>query len=199
MAPRNKLIVTLALLLFLGGLGAADYLYRGNEYVASVGGDGGQPTDRHPADLPPGAVAKNTGPSVEQVIAQEGLSAGESADLSLLGQVVTDGTPVRTITLLHDGDRAGSVIWVETGRVKDHFIALKDALINSFSPEMRDLRDETVTEPGKPVRNVLTFTDPALSEERIVFVRVRERLFEFHVAKEKEATMNAFIEALTTK
>lgn len=198
MTPRNKLIVTVTLLVLLGGLGAADYLYQGGEYAGSV--TDGEPVDGGtPADLPPGAVAKNSGPDVEEVIVEQRLEADETDDLSLLAQVVTDGTEVMNMAILQDGDRAGSVTWVETGDVKTHFIALKDALLTSFSPDMRDLRDETVTEAGKPVRNILTFLDPSLSEERIVFVRVRERLFEFHLADGKEETMNAFIEALTSR
>lgn len=203
MNPRNKLIITLALLVLLGGLGAADYWYQGGEFTGSVADDGTTtPPDDNiipDPDVPPGAVTKNTGPSVEEVIAEQGLTSESTSDLSLLAQVVTDGTPLNSMAILSNGDRAGSVTWVETGDVKTHFIALKDALIGSFSPDMSDLRDETIQQPGEPVRNVLTFIDPSLSEERIVFVRVRERLFEFHLAEGKEETMHTFIQALTTR
>lgn len=197
MEPRNKLIVTVALLLLLGGLGAADYLYQGGEYVGSVADDGTTTSDDN-TELPPGAVVKNTGPSIEETVAEQRLTAEPSGDLSLLAQIITDDTEIKSMAILSDGDRAGSVTWVETGDVKTHFIALKDALLGSFSSDMRDLRDETMQQPGEPVRNVLTFIDPGLSEERIVFVRVRERLFEFHLAEGKEEVMNGFIEALTT-
>lgn len=196
MTPRNKFLITLALLLVLGGLGVADYLYQGNSYLGSLTGD--QPNG-DALNPPEGAVAKNSGPTVEQIAEEQNLTTGESGDLSLLAQIITDGTAVRSLAILSEGDRAGSVTWVESGNVKEYFITLKDALLGSFSPDMRDLKDETLVEAGKPVRNVLTFLDPALSEERIVFVRVRERLFEFHLAAGKEETMNTFIEALTGK
>lgn len=200
MTPRNKLIVTTVLLLVLSGLGAADYYYSGNEYSAQLNGDGGDtPSSTPPAEttLPPGAVAKNSGPEVATVISAEGLTTSESSDLSLLSQVVTGEASVESLAVLSEGDRAGSVTWVQTGDVKTIFISLKEALLSSFSSEVRDLRDETVQEAGKPVRNILTFFDPSLSEERIVFVRVRERLYEFHIATGKEETMNGVIEGLT--
>jgi len=199
MTPRNKLIVTMTLLLLLSGLGAADYYYSGNEYSAQLNGDEGDTngTPQVDATLPPGAVAKNNGPEVATVIGAEGLTTSESSDLSLLSQVVTGEASVESLAVLSEGDRAGSVTWVQTGDVKTIFISLKEALLSSFSSEVRDLRDETVQEAGKPVRNILTFFDPSLSEERIVFVRVRERLYEFHIATGKEETMNGVIEGLT--
>ena len=51
--------------------------------------------------------------------------------------------------------------------------------------------------PGRPTRNLLTFLDPGLSSERIVFVRVRERLYELHVAPGKDDVLFELVEALT--
>lgn len=192
MTPRNKLIVTVTLLVLLSGLGAADYFYSDNSYNAQVTGNE-QPDDT----LPPGAVRKNPGPDIEAVITQNGLTSSKSSDLSLLSQVVTGDEKVESRAILSNGDRAGSVTWVQSGDVKTIFISLKEALLGSFSSGVQDLRDETLQEPEKPVRNILTFFDPSLSEERIVFVRVRERLYEFHIGTGKDETMNGLIEGLT--
>lgn len=191
MTPQSKVIITLALLLMLGGLGAADYFYSGSDYAGFLMGSDSSEND--------GGVKKNSGPVVAEVLTELQLQSTDSNDLTLLAQVVNDGTPVASLTVLHEGDRAGTVTWVESPRVKDMFIALKEALLAAFSPEVRDLKDQTLQEADKPVRNILTFVDPALSDERIVFVRVRERLYEFHITEGKEDPMNALIDGLTGK
>lgn len=199
MTTRSKIIVTSVLLLILGGLGAADY-YSDNTLTGDVAGEPTETDTGTDEPLPEGAVRKNTGPEVSDTIASvEGFSTDESEDLSLITQIVKDGTPVRGLAILHDGDRAGSVTWVESGNVKNYFMALKEALLGTFSPDVTGLKDETLQEEGAPVRNLLTFTDPALSEEKLVFIRVRERLYEFHVADGKDAVMSMLIEELTTK
>jgi len=113
----------------------------------------------------------------------------------MLTQVVKQ--PVQTLTLLQNGDRTGSVTWIDSGDVKTYFISLKEGLLAAFSPKVQDLNDETVEGDNQPVRNILTFYDPALSEERLTFVRVRERLYEFHTVLGKEQQMTAVINALT--
>lgn len=200
MTTRSKIIVTSVLLLILGGLGAADY-FSDNALTGDIAGEQTDTeTSGNDEPLPEGAVRKNTGPEVSDAIAAvEDFSTDESEDLSLITQIVKDGTPVRGLAILHDGDRAGSVTWVESGNVKNYFMALKEALLGTFSPDVTGLKDETLQEEGAPVRNLLTFTDPALSEEKLVFIRVRERLYEFHVADGKDAVMSTLIEELTTK
>lgn len=213
MSTPAKLAVTLVLLLLLGGLGAADYYYSGSEYASVT-----QTSSTNEADdttdvvtLPPTAtgatqgdgqlgVAKSTGPDVAAVIREQGVTTEESSELTMLAQVVkTDSAPLATLAILKDGDRIGSATWIQSPSVKAVFIALKDALLPAFSPELKDLRDETLQEEGKPVRNILSFFDPSLSEERLLFVRVRERLFEFHIANGKEDAMNTIIQALTER
>jgi hypothetical protein len=189
MSSRNKIIVTAALLLVITGLGAADYYVSGDGFGAQVA------NPNTPA--PTGAVAKASGPSIENVAQTLNLETSKSDDLSLLAQAVTDGTQVESTAILHDGDRAGSVTWVESANVKNYFIAIKEALLSAFSNQVSELRDETLQEADKPVRNILTFKDPQLSDERILFVRVRERLYEFHIADGQEETMNKLVEALT--
>lgn len=196
MKNRREIITATALVLALGGLAAADYATSGDEYAAWLGN--GSPIDT-PIETPDeNGVAKNAGPDIEATIDAAGFETENSDDLTLLGQIVQE-EGVRTVVVLDDGDRAGSVTWVQTPDVKQIFNALKESLITAFSTEMTGLRDVTLQEEGKPVRNVLTFKDPAISEEEIVFVRVRERLFEFHVASGKEEVMNGLIDDLTSR
>lgn len=199
MTPRMKLIVTLVLVVLLGGMGAADYYLSGNQYAGDVANDGNNNSNTDTMQPPAGAVAKATAPAVSDVASHMNLTVQPNDDLSLLAQIVKDGTKVEGLAILKDGDRAGSVTWVQSGEVKNYFIALKEALLSAFSPQVRDLRDETVQDPGEPVRNILTFLDPSLSEERIVFVRVRERLYEFHLTAGKEEVMHDLIDALTSR
>ena len=198
MTPRLKLTVTLLLLLVLGGLGTADYYYSRQELAANVTDDG--TIDTTPiTPAPDGAVAKQSGVKVDMVATELGFELNETDDPTLLGQVVTGGPSVNAYDVLMNNDRAGSVIWVESSQVKNYYFALKEALLTAFSPDVSDLRDETLQESGKPVRNLLTFMDPALSEERLVFIRVRERLYEFHVAAGKEDEMTQLIEEITMR
>jgi len=96
-----------------------------------------------------------------------------------------------------DGDRIGLIAWADSPQVKIYLLALKEALHSTFSPEMRDLVDEAQEREGKALRNLLTFLDPAINEERVVFIRIRERLYEFHVAEGKDAVVFDLIETLT--
>jgi hypothetical protein len=197
MSNRTKLMITGVLLLVLAGIAGADYWMTGSSLPARLALTGEEmPTgeDTEPSVTP---VAKSSGPAVQTVMADAGLEVTASDEPTFLSQIMTDG--LTSVTVLKDGDRAGSVTWIESPEVKDSFIALKDGLLESFSAGLRDLKDTTEQEPNRPVRNILRFTDPALSDEELVFVRVRERLFEFHLAPGSEETMNALIEALTAK
>lgn len=191
MSTRLKIIVTLVLLLLLGGLGAADYFLSGDEYAASVSSS--------ESNAPTVGTQKQSGPDVLSVITAAGFTTQNSEELSFIAQVAGSGATVSSAIILKNSDRAGSVTWVESRNVKNQFIALKEALLGAFSSGVSDLHDETKVETDSPVRNILSFSDPALSEERLVFVRVRERLYEFHLAKGKEDMMIELIEEITTK
>lgn len=196
MSNRFKLIITGVLLLVLAGMAGADYLITGTSLPARLAMNGGEPTTEAPKnDAAP--VAKSSGPAVQTVLTDAGLEVAASEEPTFLSQIIEKG--LTSITVLKDGDRAGSITWNESSDVKESFIALKDGLLESFSAGLRDLKDTTEQEPGHPVRNILRFTDPALSDEELVFVRVRERLFEFHIAPGSEDTMNNLIDALTAK
>jgi hypothetical protein len=158
-------------------------------------------------------VKKYVEKNVLETVAAQGFTAEETGEKSLLSAVVpetsnsatslpsgersSEGGMVTTRVLLMDGDRAGLLAWIETPSVKQVFLVLKESLHILFTPEVRDLLDEVQTTPGKAPRNFLTFRDPGISEERLVFVRVRERLFEFHIAPLKEDAIYKLVEALS--
>lgn len=204
MTTKAKAISTGALLVVLAGLGAADYVSN-NGLPASLSGTGSGSTvssastvvENPTATGATTPVAKQPGVNVDVALKAMGYDTQSSTDLSMIAQVVT-GQP-QTLVLLKNSDRVGSVTWIDSSQVKTFFISLKEGLLSAFSPNVQDLRDETLQGEGQPVRNILTFKDPALSEERLVFVRVRERLYEFHVASGKDAEMQQVIDALTTK
>ncbi len=142
-------------------------------------------------------MTKKSGLDPVTVALQRSFTAEETTQKSLLSAVVKDPSIVETRVLLMNGDRAGLIAWIETPDVKQVFMVLKDSLAALFSTQVRDLLDEMQSPPGSPPRNFLTFLDPALSEERFVFVRIRERLYEFHIAPGKEEVMYQLVEELT--
>ncbi len=200
MSTRLKIIVTLVLLLLLGGLGAADYFLSGDEYAAKlIENPDASSASSSESYIPTVGTQKQSGPDVLNVITAAGYTTQKSEELSFLAQIAGSGASVSSAIILKNDDRAGSVTWTDSRNVKNQFIALKEALLGAFSSRVSDLRDETKVETDSPVRNILSFSDPALSEERLVFVRVRERLYEFHLAKGKEDMMIGLIEEITTK
>ncbi len=184
MTNSAKITTTVLLLLVLTGIGAADYYLAGRESVADVVGQ--QQTN---------GTAKAGEGNPEDILRAINVTVQPSEDLTFLAQVAKNA-PVRSVIILQDGDRAGSVSWLD-GDSKQAFIALKEALLSAFSAQVSALSDTTIQEEGKPTRNVLTFRDPALSEETLTFVRVRERLYEFHTTAGKEAVMKQAVDALT--
>ncbi len=191
MTTRTKIVTTVLLLVGLTGVGTADYYLAGREYTADLTGD-----EPGMADADSG-VAKADGIDVARTLQAMGMVTQQSDDLTFLAQVSRD-EPVESFAILHNGDRIGSVSWID-GDAKQAFISLKEALLSAFSADVQDLSDKTYQEQGMPTRNVLTFRDPALSEETLTFVRIRERLYEFHVSESGNVAMQTAIDALTTK
>lgn len=210
MSPRVKLIVTAVLLVFLGGLGVADYYLSGSQTTAEVTtGMNQQASVTPPAQTSTGTVATNpqqqtgvsvnNGPAIETTIQSLGFTTESSTELSFLAQVAGSGAQIHSLAILQNNDRVGSVTWIESPAVKTNFIALKEALLTAFSPNVQGLQDQTIESPNQPVQNVLSFFDPSLSAEKLTFVRVRERLYEFHIANGKDDVMQQLIDGLTTK
>ncbi len=185
LSSRTKGLTAAALVLVLGGLATADYLATEGSFLGSIGGN---------TDVT--GVAKAQAADIRQMVNAMELEATNTNEATFLSQIADD---TEAIAVLKDGDRAGAIAWIDSPDVKTHFLSLKDGLLGSFSADLTDLKDITEQEPGKPVRNMLSFKDPALSEEHLVFVRVRERLLEFHIASGSEEIMNTLINELTTK
>lgn len=143
------------------------------------------------------SLKKYTGPVIENVLASLQLIKAETKEASLLKLVAPEGISVRTNVLLLNNDRAALFSWTESDDVKTLFSALKQALQEQFSPKVQDLIDETRTQENGPPVDILSFFDPAISAEKVVFLRVRTRLYELHFAKEKEGTMNRLIGELS--
>lgn len=215
---ESKCKLTALLLLLLFGLGAADaVLLESTPTAVADEDDGGaivfepeQPNVDTPPPPPPGGpedtkpgntggVRRHTGPDVLEALAANGFTFKDIKKERVILQTIVpeDTDAVHARILLIDGDRAGLIAWEQSPRVKKHFLILKEALHTAFTPEVTDLLDETQRREGKPTRNLLTFMDPGLVSERVVFIRVRERLYEFHVAPGASEAIFDLIENLT--
>jgi hypothetical protein len=145
-----------------------------------------------------GGVTKVAEVNVTQIAVSMGLEVRETTESTLLSQIVPpESTIVHSVLLLKNNDRAGVLSWVDSPDGKMYFLALKEALHATFSPQLKDLVDETQQREGHPVRNLLTFKDPLISEERVVFVRLRERMYEVHVANTMDDVIFELVEKLT--
>lgn len=188
MNTKGRLSVATGFTLALLALVSADALY--------MGGLQGMLTTVVPEEETSGVtLAKPL--NVEERIAALGITPVAGTEANILSQIAEEGWNIETRVLLHEEDRSGFIAWVQNPDAKTIFSGLKEALIESFSPEVAELNDQTIKTPNGPVRNILTFIDPKLSPERLVFVRIRENLYEFHVPLGKEDIMIPFIADLT--
>lgn len=206
MSTTAKIGIAFLLVLVIAGVATADALIREKSLTSQLSlwlEDGGSDSSSSVANTD-GGETQTSEPMQEdssrdailQVLIKNGFTYQEKEEPSVLRQLLpTEQLP--SYTLLHNGDRAGSLTWVKISNTTQTFQALKDSLLQSFSPALQDLRDETVAEPNKPVRSVLTFLDPALSQERMVFVKTGNVLFELHITLGKETVLNPLIEEMT--
>ncbi len=119
--------------------------------------------------------------------------ANENSLLSFSAQ----GAKVETMVLLFNNDRAALFSWIESDDVKTIFSSLKQALQEQFSPELTGLTDTTQTPPNSPPVDILSFKDPAISPEVVLFIRVRNRLYEFHIAETGSEVISRLIGELS--
>jgi hypothetical protein len=200
MTYRSKIIVTLLLLIFLGGLGIADMYFSREEMAANMPqppeGTMQDPLTNNPSQPGQGVAKRQTG-TINDTLIELGYTVQPTDERSMLEQVVdTTTTPVNTLTILKDGDRVGAIVSLQSPDVKTYFASLKEALLAAFSPDVKDLEDVTRVDPGLPIRNELTFLDPKLSEERLYFMRSREMLVEGHAVVGKEEEMRKILDGL---
>lgn len=105
--------------------------------------------------------------------------------MKLLSQ--TESHPVRSVVLMSEDDRLAAMWWEEGNGSASRFRQLKKQLYRVISPDAREIVDENIAQEGYEEIDLLAFTDPNLFEGRLVFARVGERLFEFHVGVERES------------
>lgn len=141
------------------------------------------------------STKKSSGVDVPTALASLQLVPTQTSETGLLGLSVQGGS-VQTMVLLLNNDRAALFSWIQDDDVKTIFNGLKQALQEQFSPKLSGLVDETVTQDKGPIVDILSFTDPAISAEKVVFLRVRTRLYEVHITPKSEATMQRLIEEL---
>lgn len=144
------------------------------------------------------STKKASGISVEGVLAKLQLVTQETNEASFLLLTAPDKSKVKTFVLLRNNDRAFLFSWMESDDVKSVFAGLKQALQEQFSGKVTDLVDETRSPTGGPLVDYLSFLDPALSAERIVFLRVRTRLYELHIAENGDGVLEQLIAELSS-
>jgi hypothetical protein len=204
---RSTFLLTSSILVILVALGTADALLVERENFPSSSRESSSPTPpplggtgttiASSASSSPTGVKKIEEVDILETVARMGFTAQQTEERSLLTGVIQRNEDVHTFVLLRDNDRAGLISWIETPLVKQYFLILKESLHTLFSPQLKDLLDETQNPAGKPPRNFLTFLDPAISEERLVFVRIRDRLIELHIGRGNEDALFALIEVLS--
>ncbi len=142
------------------------------------------------------STKKRQAGNVDDAFGALGLERGETREVSLLQLTSPSTVSVTTTVLLKDGDRAMLFAWLDSNDAKTIFATLKDSLQQTFSSDVRDLVDQTLTPEDGAVTDVLSFTDPALSTEQIIFARTRTRMYEIHVARGKEELATKLIAEL---
>ncbi|PIR52616.1 hypothetical protein COU76_05495 [Candidatus Peregrinibacteria bacterium CG10_big_fil_rev_8_21_14_0_10_49_10] len=206
MRMKNSVSISVGLLTVLVVLGALDALLIENERLLAHRERANTETaGEHTESSTSSATSSQSqatepqGPDVLKLLAAEGISLTDSTkEHSLIEQVIpADVATIHTFILMKDNDRIGLMAWADSPQVTAYFLGLKEALHSTFSTEMHDLIDEVQEQPGKPPRTLLTFIDPRINEDRVVFVRIRQRLYEFHVAAGKDDVVFELIEALT--
>ncbi len=153
------------------------------------------PPPSGPAPLP---VTKRAGPAIPPLLEELGYEAKLQRESNLLEQVTPPDLPIDYRTILQV-DRLGTVAWIDTPQSKAVFRDLKQKLLRTFSNKLSSLIDETTQAPDGPVVNRLSFSDPAISPDRFVFLRVRERLYEIHIAPGQEAALDPLLAALASR
>lgn len=201
MSLPQKFGVFAAYLLILVGIGTADAVLTGDGIVLPIIAQNARSSNGDARSEEGGnastGVAKNEGPDIFRVLEGFSIATQTTREESLLRRVIPQDVPVESRVLLQNDDRIAFFSWVESPDVKTYFTALKEALHASFSDQVQDLIDEEQEDPEKTTRFVLSFFDPAIHEERLLFVRIRQRLYEFHVVDGKEGQVEQVMDSLT--
>lgn len=190
-----RILTAMGFVTVLAGLGVADAMWTSDKFVL--------PSQMQANPLPTenassaGTVSKRSGASLEEIFQDLNITATDTDQDSLLSRIVGNTASVHTQVLLKDNDRILLFSWVENPNVKEEFQAIKDTLHDAFSPNVSNLKDVTETPSDGPPRNILSFKDPAINDERIIFLRIRQRLYELHVADGKDADAESLLSSLS--
>jgi len=144
------------------------------------------------------STKKQAGIDVTTVLSNLQLIAEPTNESGFLGLMATGkAVVVETHVLIRNNDRAFLFSWIDSNDAKSMFSSLKQELSEQFSGKMTDLIDTTKTGESGPPVDILSFTDPTLSAERVMFLRVRTRLYEIHIAKNGEDMLASLVAALS--
>lgn len=155
---------------------------------------------------PPTAILEQSPPNppysppqdLPNLLAQMGYEATPTAEPALLREILPLSVPVFSRALLKENDRAAALFWALTPDAEHSFLALKKALLLSFSKEIRGLKDEVRSPPHHPPIHLLTFIDPSILQERFLFILIQNSLYEFHIPEGLEKPLDPLLAALTT-
>jgi hypothetical protein len=182
----QKIIATALYLCVLLGIGTADAYFTKDKIK--------YPTERNTTATT--GVAPVAEKDVFSILTARNITTTTPSEESLLQRIAPASENMTTRVLLQNNDRLALLSYVESPKVKEYFNALKVAVSASFSSSLQGLVDETTTPDAGPTYNILSFKDPAISEEKMIFLRVRDRLYEFHVVDGKDGVVGEIIEEL---
>lgn len=189
MSGRLKALTALGYIAFLVALGVTDATFTSGMTI--------YPRNVYQVTRVETGIARQRDPDVFATLQELKIETSATQKESLLSRIVPSQIPLTSRVLLQNNEGLGFFSYVESPDVRAFFMALKDALHQSFSKDVRDVVDIMEAPENRPVRNVLSFVDPSLSSDKIILVRVRSRLYEFHVPEAKEPVIRALIEKLT--
>lgn len=217
MVQGNAILSGVVITVIAGGLFAADYVLKEQPHAASPIQE--SPTPPEPQGTSSSAMSggqaiasstssrgvvkkgvstkKKAGVDIPSVLGKLQLVTKATNESSFLSFVISGSAVADTSVLLRNNDRAFLFAWIDSDDAKTIFGSLKQALSEQFSGKMTDLVDETKTQESGPPVDVLSFSDPTLSPEKLVFLRIRTRLYEIHVAKNGEAVLQELIQELS--
>ncbi len=192
-------IVATTVAIMLIALGGADFLFierpQMNLYEDETATTASLPASSPPVIAVKKGTSKKNQVNVGDVLEHLGLTTIDTNEDSLLSRAAPQTVRVEKRVLMKDNDRAALFAWLENSESLALFSALKQSLQQTFTPNVTDLRDERIEPQEGAPRDVLSFTDPPGSE-RVIIVRIRTRLYEFHVANGNEALVQSIIDAL---
>ncbi len=142
------------------------------------------------------STKKKTSVDVGALLASLQFMPTQTSEASLL-QLITQVANAQTTVLLLNNDRAALFSWIESDNTKMIFQSVKQALQEQFSPKVTGLIDQTLTSESGPPVDMLAFFDPAISPEKVIFIRVRDRLYEFHVSEKGREAISVLIAELS--